>query len=379
MGNKPAHTLICLLLMVVLLAACGNRSGARPNSGPTAVAPSDQPTLPSAVVAAATETPTQLPPSATPAPPTVTPVPPSATPVPPSATPVAPTATPIAPTATPVAPTPEILEPVWLTYLNRFRTMAGLAPLLELSPLTLGSELHSQYMVINDAAISHKQDPNNPLFSIAGDQAAHNGNVFASSMVEGDYIWGMNFWVSAPFHLVPMLAPRLERVGFGDYNEAGGNVGMAAVLDVRSERDNGTGTAAYPILFPKDGSTTWVGRHSLFEWPDPLTSCPGYTRPSGPPIVIQLGDGDIVPRVGGYGLRMGDTPVEVCVFDETTYHNPDAWAQKAGRLILDNQDAIVLMPRHQLAAGQTYTAQVEANGQWYTWSFNTVASAAEAP
>jgi hypothetical protein len=283
------------------------------------------------------------------------------------------------PTEVPPTPTAEALYPAWLGYLNRFRVMGGVAPLSERAALTLGSELHSQYMVVNDAPISHKQDPANPLFNAAGDQAARNGNVFATSMVEADYIWGINFWASAPFHLVPMLAPRLERVGYGNYNEAGGDVAMAAVLDVRSERNTGQDAVTYPLLFPGDGTTTWIGRHNLFEWPEPLTSCPGYTRPTGPPIVIQLGDGDIVPAVGGSALLMGDTPVETCLFDETTYFNPDAWAQKAGRQILDNQDAIVIMPRQPLIAGETYTVQVEANGQRYTWRFNTVSRPDEAP
>jgi hypothetical protein len=176
-----------------------------------------------------------------------------------------------------------------------------------------------------------------------------------------------------------VLAPKLQRVGYGNYNEAGGDISMAAVLDVRSERDNGSGTATYPIFFPKDGSTTWIGRHNLFEWPDPLTSCPGFVRPTGPPIVVQLGTGDIVPSVGGRALLMGDTPVDTCLFDETNYTNPDAWAQKAGRLILDNQDAVVILPRYPLIAGETYTAQVEVNGQRYTWQFDAVASPDQAP
>ncbi len=382
---------ICLICLAVLLATCGGNetppaadvaSSGIAQSGATTV--SERPTLPPpAVVAAATATsvvpPTSIPPTAPPptAQPTATTVPPAeptATPLPlPTNTPVPP------PTEPPPTPTAEAIYTPWLGYLNRFRTMGDLPPLSEQAALTLGSELHSQYMVVNDAAISHKQDPSSPLFSAAGDQAARNGNVFATSQLDADYIWGVNFWASAPFHLVPMLEPRLERVGYGNYNEAGGDVAMAAVLDVRSERDTGTPSVTYPLFFPKDGSTTWIGRHNLFEWPDPLTSCPGYSRPSGPPLVVQLGDGDVVPSVGGQGLLMGDTPVDVCVFDETNYFNPDVWAQKTGRQILDNQDAIVMIPRQPLIAGQTYTAQIDANGQRYTWKFNTVASANEAP
>lgn len=253
--------------------------------------------------------------------------------------------------------------------------MAGLVPLSERAALTLGSKLHSQYMVVNDAAISHKQDPANPLFDSAGDQAARNGNVFSTSMTEADFEWGINFWVSAPFHLLPMLAPNLERVGYGDYSEAGGSVSMAAVLDVRSERDSGMAEATYPVLFPGDGTETWIGRHNLFEWPDPLTSCPGFARPTGPPIVVQLGDGDLVPDVGGHSVSVGGAPVQTCLFDESTYYNPDVYAEKAGRLILDNQDAIVIIPRHPLIAGETYLVQVEADGQRYAWEFTTRASA----
>jgi uncharacterized protein YkwD len=366
---------LCLILTGLFLSAC-----AREAPLPSADAATERPTLPPpAVAAAATATPRPTEPPATLPPPTPTAIviEPTATASPtPLPTDVPPTPT---PTDVPPTPTAEALYPAWLGYLNRFRVMGGVAPLSERAALTLGSELHSQYMVVNDAAISHKEDPANPLFNAAGDQAARNGNVFATSMLEADYIWGINFWASAPFHLVPMLAPQLERVGYGNYNEAGGDVAMAAVLDVRSERDTGQDAVTYPLLFPGDGTTTWIGRHNLFEWPEPLTSCPGYTRPTGPPIVIQLGDGDIVPVVGGSALLMGDTPVETCLFDETNYFNPDAWAQKAGRQILDNQDAIVIMPRRPLIAGETYTVQVEANGQRYTWRFNTVSRPDEAP
>ena len=381
--------IFALILVGLVVAACGGNEPAPQATVPDTAATviPERPTLPPpAVVAASTVAPTALPPTAPPpTDPPPTPLPPTATPetvIEPTATaePL-PTSTPVPPPPTepPPTPTAEALYPAWLSYANRFRTMGGLAPLSEQSALTLGSELHSQYMVVNDAAISHKQDPSNPLFNAAGDQAAKNGNVFATSMLEADYIWGINFWASAPFHLVPMLAPQLERVGYGNYNEAGGNVSMAAVMDVRSERDTGNSAVTYPLFFPKDGSTTWIGRHNLFEWPDPLTSCPGFSRPSGPPIVVQLGDGDIVPSVGGVTLLMGSTPVDTCTFDETTYYNPDPWTQKAGRLILDNQDAIVIMPRHPLIAGETYTAQVEANGQRYTWRFNAVARPDEAP
>ncbi len=329
---------------------------ASPTSRPTVrplVSPTPRPT--------ATSQPTRIPTGTAPA------VEPTA--VPPTATDVPPT-----PTAVPPTATPEPLYSAWLGYLNRFREMSGVAPLGEQAALNLGSRLHSQYMVVNDPDTFHSESPNLPFYDPAGAKAAENGNVFVTSMIEADYEWGINFWVSAPFHLVPMIAPRLDRVGYGDYNESGPGYNMAAVLDVRSERNAGVGDVTYPLFFPKDGSTTWIGVHKLYEYPDPLASCPGYSRPVGAPIVVQLGNGTLTPRVGTTTLLMGDTPVEVCVFDETSYHSSNAWEEKGGRLILDTQDAVVIMPRHPLIADQTYTVQMEANGNRYQWSFRTAAS-----
>lgn len=366
--------ILCTLLLSSL--GCAEATPASPTATAVADTVEQPPSLPPpAVVVAATAT--ELPaPTATPVPlPTETLPPPTAT-MEPSPTAVAPTPTVPVPTETPPpsTATPAPLYPDWLGYLNRFRAMGGLPPLSERAALTLGSKLHSQYMVVNDAAISHKQDPGNPLYDSAGDQAARNGNIFATSMTDADHEWGINFWASAPFHLVPMLAPRLEHVGYGDYVEAGGSVSMAAVLDVRSERDLGLSEAAYPLLFPGDGTSTWIGRHNLFEWPDPLTSCPGFSRPTGPPIVIQLGTGELTPRVGTHVLLKDGEPVRTCLFDESTYYNPDVYAERAGRLILDNQDAVVIMPRDPLIAGSTYTVQIDVDGERYMWQFAAQAS-----
>jgi hypothetical protein len=249
--------------------------------------------------------------------------------------------------------------------------MANLPPVLDYEPYNLGSELHSRYMVANDEAIAHSEDPANPFYDPAGDLAAKNGNLFATSQTEANYIWSINFWASAPFHLIDMLKPNLNNVGYGDYIEAGGDVAMASVLDIGSDPGGQKGLT-YPILFPGPGSRTWIVRHSLYEWPDPLASCPGYSRPAGSPIVLLLGNGNRVPHVENFRLAMGDTPLKACIFDQTTYSNPDSWAEKTGRQILSHNNAVVIMPRHPLAAEETYTVQVTANGETTTWQFETI-------
>lgn len=380
MASKPFLKL-SLLLIVCLLAsavvACRGNTGPAATTAPTIVAtsvatttpppavsssddPSPTPPAPTAVVPTATPAPTEAPPTPT-AEPTIEPTP---------TTPPEPTPTP-EPTPEPTATAADIVQPEWLAYLNQFRTMANLPLLQNDDLLSLGSQFHSQYMVKNDAAIAHNQDESNPYYDPAGDQAAENGNIFATSQVDANYVWGMNFWISAPFHLVPILDPRLAFVGFGSFNEAAGGVQMAAVLDVRSAPPAQPDTS-YPIFFPADGSSTWVVRNSMFEWPDPLTNCPGFTRPTGAPIVLLLGDGSQQPRIFSHTLYTGDTEIETCLIHETNYRNPDGYAESNGRLILDIRDAVVIIPRQPLAVDETYNVQVVTDSSTYDWSFNTI-------
>jgi len=270
-------------------------------------------------------------------------------------------------------PVDEAAVPVaaWLSYLNRFREIGGLSPLTESGDLTYGGQWHSRYMVVNDVPVAHREVRNNPLYDVAGDRAARNSNIFATTQIEANHIWATNFWVSAPFHLTPMIDPGLHDVGYGQYNENVGTFKMAAVLDTRSDLGQVPDGVTYPLFFPGDGQSTWVVRHSLFEWPDPILSCPGYSRPSGPALVLQLGEGDITPKVSSHAVYEDDKLIESCRFDETNYSNPDPYAQSVGREILNERDAVVIMPRRPLAVGKTYRVEVTANGQFYTWQFTT--------
>ncbi|GAB4280458.1 MAG: hypothetical protein Kow0080_33340 [Candidatus Promineifilaceae bacterium] len=371
--KKKTFTLAVQLLIIMALAACSRRQQANttPSPTPETEVASAIATVMVTVVVTATSPPTAVSGPVISVEPTITP-PPTATTAP--TTIPEPTTTPLptpAPEPTPTE-TPAILGPDWLIYFNGFRAMSGLSPVTASEPLSQGSLWHSQYMVKNDDAIAHAEDPANPYYDQAGHQAAKNGNIFATSQIEANYIWSFNFWVSAPFHLVPMIDPRLQSVGYGNYNEAIGSVQMAAVMDVRSAEINPLPDVTYPIFFPGDGSSTWIVRHSLYEWPDPLESCPGFSRPTGAPIVLQIGDGSRVPQVSSHVLKIGDQTIETCLFDETSYRNSNGYAQSVGRIILDQRDAIVIMPRHPLAADQTYTVQVVVNGEVYTWSFSTV-------
>ncbi len=105
------------------------------------------------------------------------------------------------------------------------------------------------------------------------------------------------------------------------------------------------------------------------ENPSPLTSCTGYLAPAGLPVILQIGAGTVTPKVTSHSFTSGGVALEHCIFDETTYKNPDPNSQSLGRSILKSRNAIVLIPRAPLPVGQTYSAKIVVNGATRSWSF----------
>lgn len=312
--------------------------------------------------------PTQAPTSASPTA-TFTAVPPTATSTPvPTETPE-PTDTP-APTATVEAT--QVPTPAWLGYVNLLRAEGALQPLVENAGWSLGSEAHSRYTVKTDS-ITHSEDNASPWYSPEGHDAARNGNLAATVWYEAPPQWAIDYWITAPFHALPMLDPQLQAIGFGWYREQDGGTVFAANMDILRGLNQDLVDIDYPIMFPRDGGRAWVRQSVLFEYPDPLTACPGFVRPTGPPIILQVGTGNGVPALGGSSFRSGEQVLDHCAFSETTYVNPDPAAQRSGRRILDVRDAIVLIPRVPLQPDRSYTASIVVNGQQYSWTFTAVA------
>lgn len=265
------------------------------------------------------------------------------------------------PTATP-GPLP------WLNYLNVYRAQALLPPLTENSEWSNGDWLHARYMVKNDV-ISHDEDPQNPWYTPEGQTAAQNGNVMVNSSSQASDQSAIDLWMSGPFHAIGILDPALQQTGFGSYREADGGWQMGATLDVLRGLGAVPPTITYPVMWPADGQTTFLNAYYGTEYPDPLASCPGYVAPSGLPILLQIGDGDLIPNVTDHSFTQAGLPLEHCLFDENSYINPDPAAQNLGRLVLSGRDAIVLIPQQPLNPATSYTVTITANGQNYQWTF----------
>ncbi|HXN13349.1 MAG TPA: FHA domain-containing protein, partial [Candidatus Acidoferrales bacterium] len=286
---------------------------------------------------------------------------------------------------------PATAEPSWLARVNYYRAMVKLPVIVEDPELSTGDRAHTMYIVRNyHEAITHSglgaemhtEDPGKPNFTPEGLDAAKSSDMDVWSMRGvsndpggwGSPTWSIDGWMSLPFHRMPILNPRLTSAGFGLYCEA---EACAAGLNLLkgSEGKMPTGAeAALPIKFPPDGGSVAM-RSFENEWPNPLTSCPGYEGPSGVAITLQLGNwmdthlGEYsVARVNPDGSR---TAVEACGIDSTSYSNPDAYSQDLGRNVLKSYGTVVLIPRAPLDQSAKYAVSMTANGKQYNWTFAT--------
>jgi len=299
-------------------------------------------------------------------------------------------------------PVPAGPQPGWLKRVNYYRAMAKLPPIVEDPALSEGDLAHATYLVKNFrnkiehgglGAEMHTEDPAYPGFTKAGLEAgqgsvmdewyipdgssadAHGSadpDEWAAERSPGSPEWSIDGWMSLPFHRMPLLNPRVASAGFGVFCESGA---CASGLNLLSGSRRGQrGPSSTPIEFPPDGATIAM-RSFANEYPDPLTSCPGYEPPSGLAITLQLGV-DIDSHLGEYSLKRiatdGSTvALDACGFDSTSYSNPDPNSQQLGRGVLRNYGTVVLIPKGPLAKGAKYAVSMTANDKQYDWTFAT--------
>lgn len=274
------------------------------------------------------------------------------------------------PFALPTPSTAQSATPTWLAGLNAYRANVGLPAVTEAPEWTQSLTEHVNYMMAT-GTISHGQDPNGPGATAAGAAAAAAAVLTAwtgaQTRSQTDLI---NEWVKAPFHSVHFFEPRWQRTAYAELRSPGRQPfeGTAALDVIR-----GVGPRvrpARPITFPGDGTTVPVGDFTS-EVPNPLTSCPGYSAPSGVPLMVLYPD----PVSGATADLKGDgTTLETCVID-ANYSNPDPTGQATGRALLKQKNAIVVMPRLPLRSGVAYTVTVTSSAAPVTWSFKVDPSA----
>jgi uncharacterized protein YkwD len=274
------------------------------------------------------------------------------------------------PTATPLPVTPPAADD-WQSVLGYYRASARLPGLAEDAGWTAGDFAHARYMVKNDV-LSASESTGTPWYTDEGAAAAPNGNLMLSDNVNLSDQQALDFWMAKPFHALGLLDPALLVTGFGSFREDAGAFDpykMGAVVDVRRGIGAIPGSVRFPVKWPEHNSTVYLNSYDGAEQPDPLSSCSGYSPPSGLPIILQVGPGSFTPVVTAHSLKRGATSLAHCIFSETDYSNSISRLQSLGRALLNASDAIVLIPKLPLTPG-AYTVSITASGQTATWTFN---------
>jgi uncharacterized repeat protein (TIGR01451 family) len=286
-------------------------------------------------------------------------------------------------TVIPSAPPP--LAAGWLAYLNYYRALANLPELTENPIWSSAAAQHACYMVKNDYIGHDEPDTQGECFTQDGVVVAAKSNIMATSDINTTDFYAIDLWMKGPFHGIGMLDPALQAVGFGSYRESGTGSGltdwkMAAVLDVIDGLvDPVPSGISFPIMWPGDGAIVYLRSYDGSESPDPLVDCPGYVTSTGLPIMLQVGDGSVMPplTVSNTVITKRDgSLVEHCEFDELTFTYPDSTQEAVARSVLGARDAVVLIPRFPLTPGERYTVTVTMNDNTvYQWSFGVSRSA----
>jgi len=283
------------------------------------------------------------------------------------------------------------VAPAWLERVNYWRTLAKVPPVTEDLALIAGLTAHARYLVINRrvlpiGAAMHTEDPKLLGFSQEGLAAAQHGvgDVSPPGPPESDALY-IDGWVNAPFHRTPIIDRHLARIALGRYCEHGACAAALSCDFGPSWTASDINDFPEPVEFPPDGATLPAALREFFgEWPNPLSSCPGYGPPTGEPITLQF-DSRFSPNLTGFAVAQNGTQVETCGIDSTNYVNESEFEQNRGRGAL--WDSILLIPRAPLTPGATYSVTVAVEGgppinlgmplwrfvhqtRTYTWSFS---------
>jgi len=258
--------------------------------------------------------------------------------------------------------------------INFYRGLVGVPAAPENATLSADDAKHAEYMVLN-GFIGHTEDPTKPGYTPEGAMAAMNSDVAVSTAPNLPDTWAVDILMSGPFHSIGIIDPLLQETGFGIAHATSGRFQSAAAIDVLSSRLTSLPAGLqYPIFLPAEGKTLPLTVYAGNEAPDPLTACPGYAAPNGFPLEAQLA---ATPMISSHTLMRGGTLLDHCLFDETSYVNPDASLQQLGRAVLGNggRHAVVIIAKQQLAPGD-YTASITDHGQTLTWHFTVTCSKA---
>ena len=300
---------------------------------------------------------------------------------------------------------------------NYYRAMAKLPPIVDDASISAGALNHARYLVKNgiaggDIVLDNKQlhfqtpqdafrweDKGKPFFTDNGASAGRNAVVLTASEINLSGADLVDLLMTMPFSgLIPMV-PQFSVAGLGAYCDPGQcaiviayrfalekSVRIALYDGPASDRLWNPGLGLIPmetgrlrtaVEFPPDGATVNLQSFAGEDFPDPLSSCPGYKTPTGTPISIQLGLGygpDDSLEVSSAFVTRDGAEIETCLITSASYMGRDSSQTQAGKTGLATVGAAVILPREPLTPGQ-YKVSLKEDGKLYEWGFTVAAPA----
>lgn len=246
-----------------------------------------------------------------------------------------------------------------LDRINFYRKAAGVKPVTADATLSKGCLAHAEYLAKNadqPAAMGlgmHKEDPELPGYTKEGAKAAAASVIYQTR----DPVAAVNGFMATLFHRLPLLEPKLTRVGLG--YAKGGKFGGFFLVDTLSSRD---GKESKPVVYPadqQDGVPLKFGT----ELPSPL---PAGEKLAGYPITVQFPADVAVKDVTAELKDAAGKEIEVWL---STPEKP------AGDQKRYQRNAVGLIAKAPFEPGTTYSVSVKAtvNGKAWSqnWSFTT--------
>jgi hypothetical protein len=303
---------------------------------------------------------------------------------------------------------------------NYYRAMAKLPPIVDGPAISAGAMNHARYLVKNGIAGGdivlgnqdlHFQMPQDafrwevkgkPFYTDSGASSGRNAVVVTARKINLSGAEFVDRLMTMPFSGLIPIVPQFSVVGVGAYCDPGEcaivipyrfalekTVRIALYDGPASDRmwnpnlgliPMETGRLRSPVEFPPDGATVNLQSFAGTDYPDPLSSCPGYKAPTGAPISIQLGQGygpDDNLEVSSDLVTRNGVEIDACLITASSYVGHDETQTTDGKNRLAQFGAAVILPREPLAPGRYKVALKEA-GQLYEWSFTVAAPASPA-
>ena len=241
----------------------------------------------------------------------------------------------------------------WLDRFNTWRANTGVPAVSEDTNFSAGDAAHALYMV-QTGQVTHGESTAYPQYTLAGDIAGQNSNIYVSSSTATTDVQAIDWWMGAPFHAMSMMDPRLATTGFGSYRNAAYSWQMSAAVNTGQGMSAG---GTYPVFFPGNLSTEPLTSYSGNEFPNPQQACPGYT---GLPLFIEVGANVSTTAGPVHSLTGNGTALTHCIIDSTnaTFTSYLNW-----------RGGVIVFPQQPLQNGVTYTVALTVNSLPYTWSF----------